>query len=331
MNDITCNQDLRPTDGPTGTYELQFQAIRQLVCNELQQKGAEYAMSVQKLVRTCLNANLEIANLTERHSNNILARFRCCHAKLVNHTNFNAMYSIDNRMLLVDFDLAHSKYAVLGAKFMTPSVFDSQVSIASELLLLKTLQLLLTEQIDEASIAIPYEQCMTAVANARKQLNEIRELLSETIRSRAFTAFDFSNGLSLYTVNYSDDMSMLFWDRYTIVDQTMKSYYIEQHCIVEHTITGDIEAERFICLHKPSKNSMAQFFADRLVCLTDMVRPTPNVEANEASLQGNAINETNDDEEDDFDFTDEELIDAGMTEDEIIAYRKEHGQLDKNE
>ena len=309
-----------PTEPQVGTYQSQFESIRQLVCSELQAAGAEYTMSVQKLVRTCLNANLELSNIAEQHCNNILQRFRACKAKLVNHTNVNAMYDIDGKLLLVDFDLSKHDHSVLSAKFMQPSVFDCQLAVTSELLLLRQLQCLLTEHVND-NIAVSWQQCMNSVSMAKRQLERSREILRTTIESRAFTAFNFEPGISFYTLNFSDDMSMLFWDRYTITECTAKSYYVEQHCIVEHTITGDIEEERFITLHKPSKNSMAQFFADRLVCLTDMVRPIPNVKS-ESVVPVQVVN-AEDDEDDEF-FTDEELIEQGFTEAEIEEYHQTH-------
>lgn len=310
-----------PTETQIGTYQAQFENIRNMVCAELQSCAAEYTMSVQKLVRTCINANLEIANLAEQHCQNILQRFKACHAKLVNHTTNNAMYDIDGKMLLVDFDLSSAEHSIIGARFMKPSVFDSQLSVASELLLLKQLQVLLVEPIDDNAIIVPYNQLRNSMSMARKQLNRSREVLQALIQSRAFTAFDFKPGLSLYTLNFSEDLSMLFWDRYTIIETTMKSYYIEQHCIVEHTITGDVEPERFIDLHKPSKNSVAQFLADRLTCLIDLVRPAATI----AATQPDAVREeiTEDDEE----FSDEDLIEMGMSVEEIQEYRasREYG------
>lgn len=326
MNDNVTNQcHMLPGDSPTesqvGTYQAQFETIRANVCGELQSLAADYAMSLQKHVKICIGANLELNNLAERHCNNILQKFRACRANLVNHTNTSAMFEIDGKMLLVDFDLANSGHSILGARFVQPSVYDSQLAVTSGILLLRQIQQLLMEPIDDANIVVPYEQSMNAVRASKQKLSDTRSLLHEMIASRAFTAFNFEVGLSLYTVNYSEDMSMLFWDRYTITNVTAKSFYVEQHCIVEHIITGDIEPERFIEVHKPSKNSMAQFFADRFACLTSMVRPQPNVE-------GQAYAEPampTDDDEDDY-FTDEELIDMGWTEEEIAEYHETHPQ-----
>lgn len=312
------NANLSPTEGVIGAYEAQFNAIRQLVCSELQEQGAEYCMAVQKLVRTCLSGNLEIANLAELHCHNLQTRFNVCRAKLASHTNSNAMFAIGDNMLMVNFDLGKPANALQSAKFMKPATYDSQIAVAEQLLLLQQIKALLVEPISEASIAIPYNQCMSQVANARKQLNEIKASLAATIESRAFTAFEFTEGLSLYTLNFSDDMSMLFWDRYTITEQTVKSYYVEQHCIVEHVVTGDIEPEKFIYLHKPSKNSMARFLAERLVCLTELIRPEANTEA------GNSKPIITVDVDEDEPFTEEELRENGWTEEEIIEYLNTH-------
>lgn len=315
-----------PIDGVVGTYEAQFNTIRAVVLADLQRQGSEYAMSVQKLVKVCISANLEISLMAERHCMNILQKFRACRAKLVNHTNHNAMFSIDDKSLLVDFDLSKPSHSILLAKKMQPDVYATNLDIQSNLLLLKQIQALFAEQIDEANIAIPYRQCMTRVAEARRRLDESKEMLQAQIQSRANTAFDYEPGLSLYTLNFSDDMSMMFWDRYTITQVTAKSYYIEQHCIIEHTISGDIEPERYIAIHKPSKNNTAQFFAERLACLTSMVRPEPNVEATEHT----DVNDTIDDAEDAEEFYSlAELVEMGWSESDIADYKANHPMSDE--
>jgi hypothetical protein len=210
---------------------------------------------------------------------------------------------------------------------MEPAVFDGQYSVVAQLLLLKQIQFLLQEPIDDLSIGIPFRHAMDAVASARKTLNDNRSMLETTIASRAYTAFDFDIGMSLYTLNFSEDMTMLFWDRYTISNVTMKSYYVEQYCIIEHTLTGDVEPERFIALHKPSKNSLAQFLAARLCCLTSMVRPVPNSEAKEFTPL--PVVKLDDNEEEDELFTDEDLIDMGMNEEQIAEYHRIHN-IDEN-
>lgn len=317
-----------PTENHIGTYQAQFENIRNLVRAELESAGADYTMSVQKLVRTCINANMEITALAERHCRNVLERFKACRAKLVNHTNRNALFNIDGKNLLVEFDLAHSEHSIMTARQMEPAVFDGQYSVTAQLLLLKQIQFLLQEPIDDVNIVIPFRRSMDAVASARKALNDNRELLETTIASRAYTAFDFDIGMSLYTLNFSEDMTMLFWDRYTISNVTMKSYYVEQYCIIEHTITGEVEPERFIALHKPSKNSLAQFLASRLCCLTSMVRPVPNTDVKEFTPLP-VVKITDDESEEDELFTDEDLIDMGMTDEQIAEYHRIHN-IDEN-
>jgi hypothetical protein len=313
-----------PTVGSVGTYEAQFNTIRAVVLADLQRQGSEYAMSVQKLVKVCISANLEISLLAEKHCKNILQKFRACRAKLVNHTNYNAMFSIDDKALLVDFDLSKPGHSILCARKMQPDVYATNLDIQSNMLLLKQIQVLFSEQIDDASIAIPYRQCMDSVAEARRQLDANKEMLHAQIQSRANTAFEFEPGLSLYTLNFSDDMSMMFWDRYTITQSTAKSYYIEQHCIIEHTISGDVEPERYIAIHKPSKNNTAQFFADRLACLTSMVRPEPTVQPSEQPVE---VHEEPDDNEEYYCLA--ELVEMGWSDKDIADYKANHPMPDK--
>lgn len=264
--------------GCTGVYQQAFENVRAGVAADLQYAGAEYVMSVQGLVKTCIGSNLELANLAELHCKYLVNRMRKCNAKLLNSTTSNAIIEIDGKSMIIEFDLSKSQSCIQSAKHIKPVAFGDNLDIMSELMLLKYLQVFMNEPIDDANVVIPYNQLMNSVASAKARLNESKNVLAATILSRAFTAFDFQPGMNFYTLNFSNDLSMLFWDRYVITETTMKSYYVEQHCIIEHTVTGDIEQERFICVHKPSKNSMAAFLSTRLACLTDMVRPTPTVD-----------------------------------------------------
>lgn len=277
------NKFSEQTNAVTSTFAAQFASIRADVCNRLQTLGAEYAMSVQKLVRTCIMTNMQIASLAELHAKNITKGLHSCNATLVNFTNCNAMINVDGMRLLVTFDLSKPGNGIQTAKYMEALQLATQADIATHILTLKCLQVLMLTPIDDANIVVPFEQLKLSVIDAKRELSERKTVLQETIRSRSNTAFDYQPGMSFFTVNYSDDMSMIFWDRYTIVEMTAKSYYVEQHCIVEHIISGDIEPERFICLHKPSKNNIAAFLADHLACLTALTRPTANVELSETS------------------------------------------------
>jgi hypothetical protein len=287
--------------GCTGVYQQKFESIRNGVTADLQRAGAEYVMSVQGLVKTCIGSNLELANLAELHCKYLVNRMRKCNAKLLNCTTSNAIIEIDGKAMIIEFDLSKSQACIQSAKHIKPIAFGDNLDIMSELMLLKYLQVFMNEPIDDANIVVPYNQLMNSVAGAKSRLNESKNILAATILSRAFTAFDFQPGMNFYTLNFSDDLSMLFWDRYAITEMTMKSYYVEQHCIIEHTVTGDVEQERFICVHKPSKNSMASFLSTRLACLTDMVRPVPTVDT---------VTEVKVDLADDEDepFTDEEAF-----------------------
>lgn len=304
-----------PTQALSGTYEAQFASIRADICARLQTLGAEYAMCVQKLVRTCIMTGMQINALAELHAKNIARKLKSCNVDLVNFTNCNAMLNIDGWGVLVTFDLSKPGNSILTAKYIQPLEFNTQADVTVHALTLRYLQALMLEPIDDTNIVVPYAQLRNAVAEAKRDLANRKAMLHETIRSRAFTAFDFEPGMSFYTVNYSDDMSMIFWDRYTITDATAKSYYVEQHCIVEHIISGDIEPERYIALHKPSKNSMAMFLADKLACLTALTRPAPTVDAIPTTEV--PVVETVADEDDDEGFTEEELVAMGIDPDTV--------------
>lgn len=263
-----------PVNESVGTYSAQFESIRQVVFQDLQRAGSEYCMNVQKLVKACVSSNLEIFSLAKLHALNIQKRFANQSVKLLNHTVSNAMYEIDGRLFLIEFNLDLPSQSIVSAKYMQEVSFHNHFDCISAALLAKHCQVLIITPIND-EIAIKYEQLKSNIKSSRLSLVKSKKMLQETIYRRAFTAFDFSIGMSFYTLNYSDDMSMIFWDRYTIVDITAKSFYVEQHCIVEHFVTGDVESERFIALHKPSKNSMSAFLANRLACLTDMIRPQP--------------------------------------------------------
>lgn len=311
-------QQLIPGDNPvagSGTYLAQFNNIRQTVLGNLQKLGADYAMSVQRLVKTCLGSNLEMHNLAALHCKYIADAFKTSSVQILNHTNSNALLSVDDKDILVTFDLSNAKQSIITAERLQPAKFTGQFDLQSEQLLLKQLQVLMLRPIDEANIVIPYEQVVNNVVLAKAKLHDDKITLQENIRARAFTAFEFKPGMSLYTLNYSDDMSMLFWDRYTIVDATMKSYYIEQHCIVEHTISGDVEPERFIDLHKPSKNSMAGFLADRLVCLLDMSRPVATVDEAKSEVPHKVVVDAEEDEP----YTDDELRAMGVDPEDCFS------------
>lgn len=267
---------VNPVTQNVGQYSAQFESIRQSVYQDIQRAGSQFCMNVQQLVKNCVASNIGIYNLAKLHAVKIEKHFGDG-VKLLNHTVSNAMFDIGcGNMLLVEFDLANASQSIISAKHLNEVKFMNNYDCISEALLAKRCQFLMARPISD-DIIIQYEQYQNQLITSRVELAKSQKLLRETILHRAFTAFEFIEGLSFYTLNFSDDMSMLFWDRYTVTDITAKSYYVEQHCIVEHIVTGDVEPERFIFLHKPSKNSMAAFLSAKLACLTEMVRPQPTL------------------------------------------------------
>lgn len=301
-----------------GTYQAEFESIRAKTRSDLQELASKHVMTVRQMVNTCINTNAQIANLAQLHAKQIEEKFRQhTDTQLINYTNSNAMFNVNGHQLLATFDLNQPGVCIQSAKFIHPMSFHGQAEVQDTLLAIRMLQILMMTPIDDTHIVIPYQQLANAKYNAKHELQKSKDMLSQTILARAMTAFDFEPGLSFYTVNHSDNMDMLFWDRYTITQSTAKSYYVEQHCIVEHTITGDIEPERYIALHKPSKNSMPMFLAERLACLTELVRPEPTVELPaEAQTEVPVVETTADDDEDER-WTRAELIEQGIDPDTV--------------
>lgn len=301
--DFTLNDSEAAVQSPiaepmqTGSCQAAFEAIRERTFGRLQELGADYVMTVKNLIQTSLASSLEINSLAKKHAMLIAKHFESCNCRLVNYTNNNAMLSFDElHQMLVRFDLDQSERSILSAEFLQPHKYFDQYSVVKDKLVLAKLQSLMLEPISDTQIVIPYTRVQANIKQIKQQLNERREVLYNEIYHRAFTAFKFEDGLSFYTLNFDENMTMLFWDRYTIVQSTAKSFYINQFCIVEHIISGTVEPERFIAQWKPSKNAMRDFLAERYACLTTLVRPNPTVEVSETEVPAVAPEVNTDDD-----------------------------------
>jgi hypothetical protein len=253
-------------------YLTQFQNIRDNAKVELRKLGLNHIAAVQDTVLTCLAAILEERSIVKAYCHEILERLRCNDSdKLLSTTLHNCVLSIDKVQVLVTFDITDK---VKSISFLNHVNIKDSV----DLKLYSTLCENMAKVIDletPSDLALRYDQITTRRHKILTDMQESRQKVKTTVKARICTVYDLVPGLSFYTLNYSEDMSMLFWDRYTIVNETAKSFYIEQHCIVESLIRGEVEPERYITMHRPSKNQVPIFLSERHACLDEMERPTP--------------------------------------------------------
>lgn len=258
-------------------YLEQFNDIRCRVKEDLNDIGNRYVASVYDTTRGTLELTIKQHYLAREHAKLLLQKLCGIEftGKVLNSTIYNAMLEIEGLVVLVDFDLFSDKPVFVSnlRPIRNPNFSDSK-QIQKFIAILDSLELMIgksyeTEEIKEFKTLLKEKHKLDA------ELHVLQNELRETINARLVTAYDLAPGLEFYTLAVSEDKSMLFWDRYEIVNDTAKSLYIEQHCIIEHCFSGIIEQEKFITLHKPSKNSVAWFLSTRLACLTELQRPIP--------------------------------------------------------
>lgn len=260
-----------------GIYEMQFNAIRGAVAGDLQSAGSQYMQLVLDYVHNGIKTRLQMQELAKAHASNVAKVFDS-DATVLSATQTSAVLKLNSGLLMLKYDLASSIAAATSVAMQRPLVFNDSLDCTTLIMEARQIQKLLDTPIDDVLIG-DYHACLEQLEQSKASIDAMRAKLFDLIRARAFTAFEFDQPFSLYTLNFSDDMTMLFWDRFTITGGNAKSTYIEQYCTVEHVLSGEVEPERFIALHKPVKNSVPWFLAARYACMTELQLPVATINA----------------------------------------------------